>query len=75
MGSPVSPIVANLFMEWFESNAINSFKYNITIWKRYVDDTIVALCDSLLEDFTNHINSTQPYNLQERMSRISKSLC
>ena len=60
MGSPVSPIVVNLFMEWFENNAINSFKYNITIWKRYVDDTIVALCDSLLEDFTNHINSIHP---------------
>ena len=27
MGSPVSPIVANLFMEWFEENAINTFMY------------------------------------------------
>ena len=32
MGSPVSPIVANLFMEWFEEHAINTFKYEITIW-------------------------------------------
>ena len=60
MGSPVSPIVANLFMEWFETHAINTFQYNITIWRRYVDDTIVALCDSLVEDFTNHINSIHP---------------
>ena len=60
MGSPVSPIVANLFMEWFEENAINTFMYEISLWKRYVDDTIVALDDALLEDFTNHINSIHP---------------
>ena len=60
MGSPVSPIVANLFMEWFEQQAIGSFKYEITIWKRYVDDTIVALCDELLDEFTAHINSIHP---------------
>ena len=60
MGSPVSPIVANLFMEWFEQQAIGSFKYEITIWKRYVDDTIVALCDELLDKFTAHINSIHP---------------
>ena len=60
MGSPVSPIVANLFMEWFEEHAIQTFRYELTIWKRYVDDTMVALCDELLEDFTNHINSIHP---------------
>ena len=60
MGSPVSPIVANLFMEWFEENAINTFMYEISLWKRYVDDTIVALDDSLLKDFTNHINAIHP---------------
>ena len=43
MGSPVCPIVANLFMEWFEEKAIKSFKYEIIIWRRYVDDTMVAI--------------------------------
>ena len=60
MGSPVSPIVADLFMEWFEEKAIESFPYDITIWRRYVDDTIVALYDSLVEDLTSHINSIEP---------------
>ena len=60
MGSPVSPIVANLFMEWFEERAIQSFMYEITIWRRYVDDTMVALCDSLVDEFTEHINSIHP---------------
>ena len=57
MGSPVSPIVANLFMEWFEEHAIESFMFDIKLWKHYVDDTMVILCDSLLDDFTNHINN------------------
>jgi retron-type reverse transcriptase len=60
MGSPVSPIVANLFMEWFEKLAIRTFPYEIVIWKRYVDDTIVALCDSLIQDFTTYLNSIYP---------------
>ena len=60
MGSPVSPIVANLFMEWFELKAIHSFQYEVTIWRRYVDDTIVALCDELLDEFTDHINAIHP---------------
>ena len=60
MGSPVSPIVANLFMEWFELAAIDTFKYELTLWKRYVDDTIVAMCDELIDEFTDHINSVHP---------------
>ena len=60
MGSPVSPIVANLFMEWFETHAINTFPYELTFWRRYVDDTIVALCDSLVDELTTHINSIEP---------------
>ena len=60
MGSPVSPIVANLFMEWFEEHAIETFPYEITFWRRYVDDTLVALCDSLVEPLTTHINSIDP---------------
>ena len=31
MRSPVSPIVANLFVEWFEERAIDSFIYKITL--------------------------------------------
>ena len=47
-------------MEWFEETAINTFPYEITLWRRYVDDTIVALCDSLIEDLTAHINAIDP---------------
>ncbi len=60
MGSPVSPIVTNIFMQWFEETALDTFPYEITLWKRYVDDTIVVLMDKLLEDFTAHINPIHP---------------
>ena len=35
MGSPVSPIVANIFMEHFEEIALDS---RFRLWRRYVDD-------------------------------------
>ncbi len=60
MGSPVSPIVANIFMQWFEETALETFPYEISLWKRYVDDTIVILMDALLDDFTAHMNAVHP---------------
>ncbi len=47
-------------MQWFEDTALDTFPYEISLWKRYVDDTVVVLMDALLEDFTNHINSIHP---------------
>ena len=41
--SPISPIVANLYMADFEIKAISSAEYPPRIWKRYVDDTFVVI--------------------------------
>ena len=38
MGSPVSPVIANIYMEYFESLAIPSSPTLIKWWFRYVDD-------------------------------------
>ena len=61
MGSPISPIVANLFMENFEVKAINTAQYPPKMWKRYVDDTCVILDSAGKEEFLNHINSLDPH--------------
>ena len=57
MGSPVSPLVANLFMEHFEVKAIQSFNHVVKFWARYVDDTFCIIHQDKLEEFTNHLNS------------------
>ncbi|XP_070401572.1 uncharacterized protein [Nothobranchius furzeri] len=58
MGSPVSPIVANLYMEEVERKVLGSFKgRSPSHWYRYVDDTWVKIKTQEVESFTTHINA------------------
>ena len=58
MGSPVSPIVANLYMEIVEQKALNSYKGTPpSHWFRYEEDTWVKIKTQDLQPFTKHINS------------------
>ena len=57
MGSPVSPIVANIFMEAFEARALATALHQPKLWRRYVDDTCVIQDQSHKEEFLQHINS------------------
>ena len=43
MGSNISPIVANHFLESFETKALSKSTNPSSLWKRYVDDTEVCL--------------------------------
>ena len=43
MGSPISPIVANLYMEVFEVQALNTTLQPPSLWRRFVDDTFVVI--------------------------------
>ncbi|XP_078357458.1 uncharacterized protein LOC144642366 [Oculina patagonica] len=60
MGSPVSAVVANLYMESFEEQAITSSSYKPKIWKRYVDDTFTILDRGSVDSFLQHLNNQQP---------------
>ena len=57
MGSPLSPIVANIFMEDFENKAIASFDGEIDFWQRYVDDVISEHDEHDSERLLSHLNS------------------
>ena len=57
MGSPISPIVANLFMEDFEKKAIESSPHPPCFWRRFVDDTFTIIYTAHKERFLEHLNS------------------
>ena len=61
MGSAISPIVANLYMEDFETKAISSAAHPPSMWKRFVDDTFVVIESSRKEEFLDHINNMDPH--------------
>ena len=42
MGSPLSPVVADIYMEWLEKKSIETYPLKPKIWKRFVDDTYVV---------------------------------
>ena len=60
MGSPVSPIVANLYMEYLEQKALSTAPNPPRFWCRYVDDTFVIHKEANKQGFLQHINSVDP---------------
>ena len=61
MGSPVSPIVANLFMESFEKDALETARNPSSLWLRYVDDTMTKIHSYHIFEFSEHLNTTDPH--------------
>ena len=61
MGNPISPILANLFMEYFETELLPSLSTRPKYWFRYIDD-VFALVDEEFEigSFLEELNALRP---------------
>ena len=58
MESPVSPPVANIFMDKFEKEALATFeKEKPKHWRRFVDDVIAVVKVSVVNELLMHLNS------------------
>ena len=62
MGSSLSPIVSNIFMEDLEAQALQTSSWKPKMWRRYVNDVFVIWSqgDQLLEEFHRHLNELNP---------------
>ena len=57
MGLPISPIIANLYIEAFEVQAISTAPPPPSLWRGFVDDTFVVIQEAQKDSFMEHINS------------------
>ena len=60
MGSLVSPIVANLYREYFERKALSTASTPPRHRFRFVDDTFVIQQENQKQNFLDHINKIDP---------------
>ena len=59
MGSPISPLIANLFVGEFEVKVLSSAPHP-HLWLRYVDDTFVIQEAEHSQQLLQHINTQDP---------------
>ena len=61
MGSPLSPVLANIYMEYFEEMALGSISLEPSMWLRYVDDTFILWPhQENVQILLDHVNSIRP---------------
>ena len=63
MGYPLSLVMANIFMEEFETRALSSSPSHPRIWLRFVDKTFLVHKAEHTQQFLSHLNSLDP-NIQ-----------
>ena len=59
MGSLISPVLADIFMENFELQALSS-PFSPCLWRRYVHYTFKIIHARYLSPFLEHLNSIRP---------------
>jgi len=74
MGSPLSPIIADIVMQDLENNVLNSVDFPIPIFYRYVDDILLAVPVEKIDFILNKFNSFHPrlqFTLERGGDRIN----
>ena len=61
MGSPISPVIANLYMEDIKERAITNTTYPPKEWDRYVDDVFCIIKKDAVSSFDEELNSIDPH--------------
>jgi len=67
MGSPASPLVANMFMEHLERKLLDTAPEDLKpkLWKKYVDDILEIVKKSSVEKLTEFLNELDDsHNIQ-----------
>lgn len=57
MGSPASPVIANLVLEQMEKEVLENIQTNITVYRRYVDDTFLIIPENSVDNVLAAFNS------------------
>jgi len=59
MGSPVSPLVANMFMEHLERKLLDTAPEDVKLWKRYMNDILEVVKKGSVETkFLNELDNS-----------------
>lgn len=60
MGSPLGPVIANVFMVELEETIAPNLQSIMPMWKRYVDDTFTFVKNDCITEVIQKINSFHP---------------
>ena len=61
MGSPASPVIANIYMRVFEEKALSTFPFaKPKVWYRYVDDVFAIVKKIHVQNLLDHLNRQHP---------------
>uniref|UniRef100_H2ZRT9 Reverse transcriptase domain-containing protein n=1 Tax=Latimeria chalumnae TaxID=7897 RepID=H2ZRT9_LATCH len=61
MGSPISPLLVDIFMETVEEEILEKAGQTVKQWYRYVDDTLVIMEEAQVEEMLKYMNNMYPH--------------
>ena len=59
MGSPFSPILADIVMDDLEKERLSSLGFQLPLYLRYVDDILIVVPDTEIENILQFFNENQ----------------